>query len=95
MADGILETRDYDRYLSVSEKQERQAALAANEAFARAMTKAVARGGEKVRAGTFVDHSPTQARRIYAEARVSACGSPGAMCLESGAMQAGGAQSLK
>jgi hypothetical protein len=95
MADGILETIDYDRYLSVSEKQERQAAVTSNEAFARAMKKAMARGREKVRAGTFVDTSPTHARRIYAEPRMSSCGSPSAMCLESGAMQAGGAESLK
>ena len=49
----------------------------------KAMAKAIKRGREKVKAGTFVDPSPSQARRIRGEVAVSACGSPATMCADS------------
>lgn len=62
MAQGILESQNFDRYMSLSEKQHRHAALAANDAFAAAMTSAVRRGREHVAPGTFVDLTPSYAR---------------------------------
>lgn len=92
---GILESHDFDRYLSLSEKSERVTAIKANDAFVLAMAKAVKRGREKVKPGTYVDSSPPiGARRIYADVILSPCGSPAAMCLESNGAP-GGAQSMK
>lgn len=90
MAQGTLESRDFDRYMSLSEKEARSTALAANDAFTAALTRAIGKGRETVCPGTFVDLSPTFARRIIGEAALSACGSPAAMCLDSG-----GAESMK
>jgi hypothetical protein len=84
MSEGILESNDFDRYLSLSEKEQRSAAIASNDAFILAMARAVRKGCEKAIPGTFKDHTPSNARRIYADVSVSACGSPAAMCLESG-----------
>ena len=94
MSEGKLESKDFDRYLSLSEKEHRAAAVASNDAFILAMANAVRRGRERAKPGTFVDHTPTHARRLYGEARISACGSPAAMCLEAG-RAGGGAESLK
>ncbi len=66
MSDGKLESNDYDRYLTISEKAEREAALASNDAFILAMAKAVQSGREHATPGVFVDHTPTNARRIGA-----------------------------
>lgn len=90
MAQGILESRDFDRYMSISEKEHRHASITANDAFAAAMNKQIGRGRETASPGTFVDTSPTYARRIIGELSISACGSPSAMCLDSG-----GAESMK
>ena len=79
-----LASHDYDRWLTLSEQAEREHAIAANDAFAKAMGKQIKRGREKVVAGTFVDSTtPVRARRIRGEAAVSACGSPAAMCADS------------
>ena len=84
MAYGKLETQDFEKYLSLSEKEARTAVIASNDAFILAMAKAVKRGREKPRAGTFVDTSPTYARRMHGETAMSSCGSPAAMCAERG-----------
>jgi hypothetical protein len=90
MAEGKLESGDFDSYLSLSEKEERRAAVASNEAFTLAMNAAVKRGREKVTAGTYVDTSPPIGHiRIRGEVIYSACGSPSAMCLEVGSHDGG------
>jgi hypothetical protein len=94
MAQGILESQNFDRYMSLSEKQHRHAALAANDAFAAAMTNAVRSGCEHVAPGTFVDLTPSYARLIRGESASSACGSPAAMCFEQGGAAAG-AEAMK
>jgi hypothetical protein len=92
MAEGKLEAVDFNKYLKLSERATQAAAIACNDAFVQAMTKAVKRGREKVTAGTYVDLTPPiGAVRIYAEPAMSACGSPSAMCLESGGAQSGAA----
>lgn len=94
MAQGTLETHDFDRYMNLAEKSDRQTALAANDAFTAALTRAVRRGRESAVPGTFVDHTPTYARLIRGEIAISACGSPAAMCFDSGGAQAG-AETMK
>jgi hypothetical protein len=95
MAEGKLESDDFDRYLSTSEKEERRSTIASNDAFVLAMANAVKRGREKVKLGTYVDNSPPIGHvRIRGEVTVSACGSPAAMCLEVGSRD-GGAGALK
>lgn len=95
MAEGKLETFDFDKYLSLSEKTERASAVAANDAFIRAMANAVKRGREKAKSGTYIDHSPAiYARRIRADMILSACGSPAALCMESGGSHIG-AEAMK
>lgn len=47
-----LERTDFDKYLSLSEKAEREQAIASDEAFIAAMTKAAAKGRE--REGSFM-----------------------------------------
>lgn len=95
MADGKLECQDFDRYLSLSEKEGRSAAMASNDAFILAMANAVKRGKEKARPGTYVDHSPAiGARRMYGDAPMSCCGSPAAMCMEAGGTHSG-AEAMK
>lgn len=90
MADGKLQSDDFDRYLSLSEKEERRAALASNDAFTLAMNAAIKRKREKVTAGTFVDTSPPINHvRIRGEVIFSSCGSPSAMCLEVGSHDGG------
>lgn len=94
MAQGILESQNFDRYMSVSEKAHRHASIAANDAFAAAMTNAVRNGREHVAPGTFVDLTPSYARLIRGESAGSACGSPALMCFESGGAAAG-AEAMK
>jgi len=95
MSEGKLESRDFDHYVSLSEKAARDAAMASNDAFVLAMAKAVSRGREKAIPGTFVDPTPPiGARRIRGEIAMSACGSPAAMCVERG-HRGGGTETLK
>jgi hypothetical protein len=79
-----LEAREFDRYLTLSEKAERADSIAADHAFAAAMTRAIKRGRETVAIGTFVDDRPLIAAPIRGYAPASSCGSPAAMCVESG-----------
>lgn len=91
-----LEHIDFDKYLSLSEKAERDAAIASNEAFIAAMTKASAKGRERITAGTYVDKSPPiGARFVCAIAPHSACGSPAAICIERGNPDGGAALAFK
>lgn len=95
MAEGKLESADFDKYLSLSERVAHSEALSANDAFTKAMNGAVKRGREKVRPGTYVDLSPPTGHvRIRGEVIFSACGSPAQMCLEAGDHH-GGAGTLK
>lgn len=94
MSLSLLETRDFDRHLSLSEKAARDETRRASEAFAAAMNRAIKRGKVKVTPGTFVDDTPTFARRIHGEAPMSACGSPAAMCMEASGAP-GGAEAMK
>jgi len=88
MSDIKMDAAEYDRYLSVSEAATHAAAVASNDAFVLAMAKAVKRGREKVVPGTFVDLTPpVGALRIRGDVVMSACGSPAAMCMESGGGQ--------
>lgn len=90
-----LDDRDFDAYHSLSASAQRETALASNDAFTTAMNKAIRKGREKVRAGTFVDHSPPiGALRIRGEIAMSSCGSPAAMCVDT-AIAAGGAGTMK
>lgn len=85
MSEGKLELHDFDRYLSLSEKEMRHQAIASNDAFLLAMTKAVRKGRESAKPGTYVDLSPAiGSYRIRGEVLMSACGSPAAMCCEAG-----------
>lgn len=89
------DTIDFNRILSKEDKDERDAAIASNDAFIAAMIRAGAKGRERVTPGTFVDHTPPiYARRIRGEIQMSACGSPARMCAEIGA-RGDGAQTLK
>jgi hypothetical protein len=84
MSAGNLETIDFDRWMSLSEKAHRDSVLASNDAFIAAMTKAVRKGRESARQGTFIDTSPTLARTFRGDVIMSSCGSPAAMCAETG-----------
>jgi hypothetical protein len=95
MAEGKPKALDFDKYLSLSEKEMHKAAVASNDAFVLAMARAVQRGREKVTVGTYVDLSPPIGHvRIRGDTIFSACGSPAAMCLDVGS-DAGGAQTMK
>lgn len=95
MALGILEALDFDRYVSLSEKEMKKSAVACNDAFVLAMAKAVKRGREKVKPGTFVDLTPAiNAYRLRGEVLMSSCGSPAAMCMEAGGSSIG-AEAMK
>jgi pyridoxine/pyridoxamine 5'-phosphate oxidase len=90
-----LDDRDFDAYHSLSARASQQTALASNDAFVVAMNKAIRKGREKVKAGTFVDHTPPiGAVRIRGETLMSSCGSPAAMCVDT-AIAAGGAGTMK
>lgn len=80
----------------IVEKLEREARVAADDAFVLAMKAAVAAGHEKAVHGTFVDHTPPiGVRRIYGEVILSVCGSPAAMCAESAGTMDGGARVMR
>jgi hypothetical protein len=88
-------TGDFNNFISLSEAEMRKQDIRANDAFTLAMQRAIKRGRETARPGTFVDRSsPVGALRIRGEVAISACGSPAAMCLEtSGAPN--GTQAMK
>lgn len=81
---------NFDEHITLLEANAHDAAIASNEAFVLAMGRAVNRGREKVKSGTFIDHTPAiGARRIYGTFPVSGCGSPAAMCADRGASPSG------
>ena len=95
MPEFKLDRLTFDQYITQSEKITTEAAVASNDAFVAAMQKAIKRGREKVKAGTYVDTTPNYgARRIQGDVLMSSCGSPAAMCLESGGA-AIGAEAMK
>jgi hypothetical protein len=79
-----LKNGDLDNFVSLSEREIKAHAIAANDAFTAALAKAIKRGREKVTPGIFVDTTPSSARRIRGDVALSPCGSPAAMCAESG-----------
>jgi hypothetical protein len=80
-----LEAREFDRWLTLSEKAAHKAAVKNNDAFTAAMNRAIRRGKIKVEPGTFVDTTPSTAYRIQGDVvMASGCGSPAGMCAESG-----------
>lgn len=86
---------DYDPESSNQRKLDHEANIAANDRFVAAMAKAHLKGNVSVRPGVYVDLSePIYHKRIRPELSISACGSPGAMCIESGGA-ADGAQTMK
>lgn len=87
--------QNYDDIISRSDAAARDANIASNDAFVLAMARAVKRGREKAEPGTFKDDSaPIRALRIRGDVHMSACGSPAAMCVETGA-RGDGAQTLR
>ncbi|MDI1265015.1 MAG: hypothetical protein PS018_17330 [bacterium] len=95
MSDIVLDGPNYDRYLTVSEKIAYEDAVASNDAFTIAMTKAIKRGRENVKPGTFVDTTPPiGAKKLRGTLPMSSCGSPSAMCMETGGAHIG-AQAMK
>ena len=83
MSDIILSPADYDRWLSLSEKAERDGVIASDDAFVAAMQNAIKRKREKVKPGTYVDATAAVgARRISGIVQMSSgCGSPaGSRC---------------
>jgi hypothetical protein len=80
-----LEASEFDRWLTLSEKAAHDAAVKNNDAFSAAMNRAIRRGKVKVAPGTFVDTTPSTAHRIRGDVvMASGCGSPAAMCVDSG-----------
>lgn len=69
--------------------------IKSNDRFVLAMANAVKRGKERAVPGTTVDLTePIYHKRFRPELSVSSCGSPSAMCIESGGV-AQGAQAMK
>lgn len=65
------------------QKAQRAAAVAANDAFVAALAGAIAKGRERAVPGTVVDTTPAlYHKRVRADAPVSMCGSPAALCVE-------------
>lgn len=85
----MTDITDIDRWISLSERADQEEAIATNDAFVARMNAAIVNRREIARPGTFVDLSPTSARRIRGNVAMSSCGSPAAMCAENG--YAGGA----
>lgn len=84
-----------DKLFSRYQHHRQAAAVAADAAFVRAMTRAVRRGREKAVPGTYVDDTPPIGhKRLYGTFPISACGSPAAMCATSGGSQSG-AETMK
>lgn len=95
MAEGKLEARDFDQWITLSEKASREAVFVANDAFTAAMNKQIKRGREKAKPGTYVDRTPAiGAVRIHGDVIFSPCGSPAALCAET-AQQGGAIETLK
>jgi hypothetical protein len=83
---SLTERRDFDRQVTLSEAAHHDANVRSNDLFVAAMARATIRKKEKAVPGTFVDKSPPlNARRIRGDASLSACGSPAALCTETGA----------
>jgi hypothetical protein len=76
------EDKTRERQPAILEKKRRQALIAANDAFAARLNRAIRRGREHAAAGTYVDHSVHVVRQIRGEPFVSPVGSPGQMCVE-------------
>jgi hypothetical protein len=79
-----LEARDFDRWLTLTEKAAHKVAVDANDAFAKAMRAAIKSKRVKVKEATFVDDRPLMAAPIRGFAPVSITGSPAAMCADQG-----------
>jgi hypothetical protein len=79
-----LDDGAFNRFVTLSEKAVRADTVKQDEAFAAAMLGAIQRGKVKVAIGTIVVDRPLMAARIQGYAAVSSCGSPAAMCVESG-----------
>lgn len=95
MAEGKLEARDFDQWITLAEKASREAVFVANDAFTAAMNKQIKRGREKARPGTYVDRTASiGAVRIHGDVIWSPCGSPAQMCVERAVAEAG-AETLK
>jgi hypothetical protein len=95
MTISTLPDSAFNAIMTVAEQKHHDAMLKANQAFARAMNRAIRRGKVQVTPGTFVDTSPAiYAKRLRGEVAISPCGSPAAMCVEKGAHE-GGAGTLK
>lgn len=85
----------FNRFTVISEREAREAAISADQAFVAAINREIRRGKLKVTAGTFVDTSPPiYARRLYGMLPMSACGSPAQMCMEASG-QPNGAEAMK
>ena len=88
-----LETSD--DFENVSQQHARMRRVLTNGAFVNLMIEAIAKGKETARPGTFVDLTPPiSAIRLRGTVPMSHCGSPAAMCVESGSDH-GGAETLK
>ncbi len=80
---------DDDRIIVETAADEHRNRVACDTAFVQAMMKAIQKGREVNRAGTFVDTSPTSARTIRGEPLMSCCGSPSALCAETSSVGIG------
>lgn len=84
----MSDIKDIDRWITVADKIQYEGAIAVNDAFVARMNKAMRRGKESVRAGTFVDLTPPiSAKRYQPEPSRSPCGSSAAMCIEHGSSE--------
>jgi hypothetical protein len=71
------------------EPNDRKPFIKSDNAFIARMTKAIAAGREKAEIGIKVDSSPTTARMVHAPALFSGCGSPAALCTDTGEAASG------
>lgn len=86
---------DIDRWISVNDRIHIEAAIAVNDAFVALMNRAIRKKREFAVFGIFVDTTPPiSAIRIRGTIAMSHCGSPAAMCVESGSDH-GGAEAMK
>ena len=79
-----LKNGDFDNFVSLSEREIKAHAIAANDAFTAALARAIKRGRETARPGIHVDLSPSTVHRIRGDVAISPCGSPAQMCADSG-----------
>jgi len=90
MSTAELDHPDFDKWLSLSEKAIRKETVNSDDRFIALMHRAVDAGREQAAFGVFVDATPpTCVIRVRSAVPASACGSPGAMCIE-GEGSAGG-----